>query len=232
MSDAYLRARSALIAPTARIAKAEAGTPPGAPVLAAAPDGEAAGTSHFSTADAAGNVAAMTSTIEAPFGSGVVVDGYMLNNELTDFNLVPDENGRPTANRVQPGKRPRSSMAPMIVYAPHGRPLLSVGAAGGATIIAQVAKAIIGVVDWKLSAQEAIALPQLVAIGDNVRVEKGTFLEAMTPALTALGHKVTATGLPLKANAVEWTPQGWRGGADPRSEGESINFGQAVLAPK
>lgn len=231
MSDAYLAERSSLIAADRRMAKAEAGNPPGAMNIAAAPDTEVAGTSSFSVADAAGNVAAMTSTIEAPFGSGVLVDGYVLNNELTDFNLVPDVDGVPTANRVEPGKRPRSSMAPMIAYDAAGRPVLSIGAAGGATIIAQVAKAMIGVLDWKMSVQEAIAMPQLVAMGDLVRVEKGTRLEAMAPALEALGHKVQATALPLKANGVEWTAQGWRGGADPRSEGESLAFGQAVLNP-
>lgn len=231
MSDAYLAERSSLIAADKRMAKAEAGTPPGAMNIAAAPDTEVAGTSSFSVADAAGNVAAMTSTVEAPFGSGVLVDGYVLNNELTDFNLVPNAEGKPTANRVEPGKRPRSSMAPMIAYDSSGRPVLSIGAAGGATIIAQVAKAMIGVLDWKMSVQEAIAMPQLVAMGDLVRIEKGTSLEALAPGLEALGHKVQATGLPLKANGVEWTAQGWRGGADPRSEGESLAFGQAVLQP-
>lgn len=231
MSESYLAERSSLIAADRRMAKAEAGNPPGAMNIAAAPDTEVAGTSSFSVADAAGNVAAMTSTVEAPFGSGVLVDGYVLNNELTDFNLVPDVDGVPTANRVEPGKRPRSSMAPMIAYDSAGRPVLSIGAAGGATILAQVAKAMIGVLDWKMSVQEAIAMPQLVAMGDLVRVEKGTRLEALAPALEALGHKVQATALPLKANGVEWTAQGWRGGADPRSEGESLAFGQAILNP-
>ncbi len=231
-SDAYLAGRSALISPTARIADAEPGRPVGAPALAAACDNEVPGTSSFSVADAAGNVAAMTSTIEAPFGAGLVVDGYVLNNELTDFNLVPTEACKLTLNRVEGGKRPRSSMSPTIVYDEQGKPVVSIGAAGGATIIAQVAKALIGVLDWKMSVQDAIAMPQLVAMGDTIRVEKGTNLETMIPALTALGHKVQATSLPLKANGVEWTPQGWRGGADPRSEGESLAFDQAVLEPK
>ena len=231
MSDAYLADRSSLIAPDKRMAAAPAGNPPGAMNIAEAPDTEVAGTSSFAVADAAGNLASMTSTVEAPFGSGLIVDGYVLNNELTDFNAVPQVDGKPTANRVEGGKRPRSSMAPMIAYDAAGKPVLAVGAAGGATIIAQVAKAMIGVLDWKLSVQEAIAVPQLVAMGDLVRVEKGTSLEALTPALEQLGHKVQATGLPLKANGVEWTASGWRGGADPRSEGESLAFGQAVLNP-
>ncbi|MFC3712468.1 gamma-glutamyltransferase [Sphingoaurantiacus capsulatus] len=232
MSDSYMTERSSLIAADKRMATAPAGNPPGAMNIASAPDTEVAGTSSLSVADAAGNVVAMTSTIEAPFGSGVLVDGYVLNNELTDFNLVPDVDGVPTANRVQPGKRPRSSMAPMIAYDAAGKPVLSIGAAGGATIIAQVAKAMIGVLDWKMSVQDAIAMPQVVAMGDLVRLEKGTDLEALAPALTAMGHKVQITGLPLKANGVELAPQGWRGGADPRSEGESLAFGQALLEPK
>lgn len=232
MSDAYLARRAALISPSARMANAEPGTPAGAPKFAAACDSEVAGTSSFSVADAAGNVAAMTSTVEAPFGAGLVVDGYVLNNELTDFDIVPSLNCRMSLNSVGPGKRPRSSMAPTIVYDAQGRPVVSIGAAGGATIIAQVAKALIGVLDWKMSVQDAIAMPQLVAMGDLVRVEKGTSLEGMIPALERFGHKVQAVDLPLKANGVEWTKSGWRGGADPRSEGESLAFGQAVLEPK
>ena len=116
------------------------------------------GTSHFVATDRAGNVATLTSTIESVFGSGLMVNGYYLNNELTDFNIVPAVNGVPVANRVEAGKRPRSSMSPTIVFSPDGRVRLAVGAAGGATIIAQVAKAIIAVVDWQLSAQAAIAL--------------------------------------------------------------------------
>lgn len=231
MSDSYLAERSSLIAADKRIAKAEAGTPPGAMAIAEAPDTEAAGTSSFAVADAAGNLASMTSTIEAPFGSGVVVDGYALNNELTDFNAVPDEDGKPTANRVEGGKRPRSSMSPMIAYDASGKPVLAIGAAGGTTILAQVAKAMIGVLDWKMSVQEAIAMPQLIAMGDLVRIERGTSLETMVPALEQMGHKVQVTALPLKANGVEWTAAGWRGGADPRSEGESLAFEQAVLNP-
>jgi gamma-glutamyltranspeptidase/glutathione hydrolase len=222
MSDAYLAARSATISPDMAQPKVSFGTPPGAPALAAAGyDPEIAGTSHFSVADAQGNVVSMTSTVESVFGSGLVTDGHVLNNELTDFNFVATgSNGKPSANRVEGGKRPRSSMAPTIVYAPDGKPMLAIGAAGGSTIIAQVAKAVIGAVDWGLSAQAAIALPQLMGSGETVRVEAGTAAEGLIEPLKAKGHAtVTAGGFPLKANAVERAPGGWRGGADPRSEG-------------
>src|SRR5213080_392740 len=134
-----------------------------------------------------------------------MVSGYYLNNELTDFNIVPDNNGCPTANRVAGGQRPRSSMSPTIVWGPDRRVRLAIGAAGGATIPAQVLKAIIGVIDWHLTAQQAIALPVIFAPGtDTVYVERGTYLEAMVPQLQRLGHQVKAIPPGFKANAVEW----------------------------
>ncbi|MFM2372223.1 MAG: hypothetical protein RIS85_1945, partial [Pseudomonadota bacterium] len=128
------------------------------------------------------------------------------------------------ANRVAGGKRPRSSMAPTLVYGPDGALRLAVGAAGGSTIPAQVAKAIIGVIDWNLSARDAIALPTVFAPGgDTVFVEKGTTLEAMIPALVQLGHaKVIARSPSFKANAIEKVGGKWRGAADPRSEGAAV----------
>ena len=219
----YLARRSALIAPDATMARAEAGLPAGAVPAAAPLEAVERGTSHFVATDRAGNVASLTSTIESPFGSGLMVNGFYLNNELTDFSLVPTVDGVPVANRVEGGKRPRSSMAPTIVFGPDGRVRLAVGAAGGATIIAQVAKAIIGVIDWRLTAQDAIALPVLFAPGDTVSVEQGSAHEAMIPALTALGHARIAVRPPsFKANAVEWRGGRWLGAADPRSEGASV----------
>jgi gamma-glutamyltranspeptidase/glutathione hydrolase len=131
-------------------------------------------------------------------------------------------NGQPVGNRVEGGKRPRSSMSPTIVYGPDGKVRIAIGAAGGVTIIAQVAKALIGVIDWNLSAQEAIALPQIIGIGDRVSVEQGTWLEGMIPELAALGLKPEPRPAGFKANAIERTPDGWRGAADPRSEGVAL----------
>jgi gamma-glutamyltranspeptidase/glutathione hydrolase len=153
-----------------------------------------------------------------------MVSGYYLNNELTDFNLAPNKKGCPTANRVEGGKRPRSSMSPTIVWGPDGHVRLAVGAAGGATIPAQVLKAIIGVIDWHLTAQQAIALPVIFAPGgDTVFVERGTYLETMAPQLEALGHKVQVRDPSFKANAIEWVNGRWAGAADPRSEGAAVS---------
>ena len=225
MDPTYLARRSALISPDKTIASVTAGQPAGAPklVCTTGPVPER-GTSHFVAVDAQGNVASETSTIEDIFGSGLMVSGYYLNNELTDFNIVPDKDGCLTANRVQAGKRPRSSMSPTIVWDPKGHVRLAVGAAGGPTIPAQVLKAIIGVIDWHLSAQQALALPVIFApTGDTVYVERGTFLETMVPQLQALGHTVSVRNPGFKANAVEWVDGHWAGAADPRSEGAAVS---------
>jgi gamma-glutamyltranspeptidase/glutathione hydrolase len=218
----YLAQRSALIAPDRALPSVAAGTPAGAPRVTAGREAVEAGTSHFVAVDRWGEVASLTSTIESVFGSGLTVNGYYLNNELTDFSIVPTVDNQWVANRVQGGKRPRSSMSPTIVYGPDGKVRLAVGAAGGATIIAQVAKAIIGVVDWNMTAQAAIAAPTLFAPGGTVFIERGTSLEAITPALRAMGHQVEAREPGFKANAIEWRDGRWIGAADPRSEGAAV----------
>lgn len=222
----YLAERSQQIAPDRTIDKALPGTPAGAPLAQAdsvTPD--IPSTSHFVAIDRAGQVVSQTSTIESAFGSGLIVNGYYLNNELTDFSLAPEVDGKPVANRVEAGKRPRSSMAPTLVYGPDGKLRLAVGAAGGATIPVQVLRAVIGVIDWKLSAQDALALPVLFAPGgQTVYVEQGSALEAMIPALKALGHpEVTPRDMPLKANAIEAIDGKLAGAADPRSEGRAVS---------
>ena len=222
LDPAYLAARSALISADGTMASVGAGAPRGAPRRVPAPPGEKAGTTSLTVADSAGNVAEVTTTIESPFGSGLSVEGTMLNNELTDFDIVPEKDGYLAANRVEGGKRPRSSMAPTIVYGPDGKVRIAIGAAGGATIIAQVAKALIAVLDWKMSAQDAIALGLVFSPGDTATLERGTELEAMAPALRALGHKVQVAPLGLKANAVEYVAGRWVGAADPRSEGAAV----------
>jgi gamma-glutamyltranspeptidase/glutathione hydrolase len=227
MDAGYLASRSALIDPARTLPNAQAGAPPGAIAMriAPAPKQPEHGTSHFVVADRSGDVVTYTSTIESSFGSGIVVNGYYLNNELTDFSFVPAKDGIPVANRVEGGKRPRSSMAPTIVYGPDGHIRLALGAAGGSTIPAQVAKIVIGVIDFHLSAQDAIALPMIVSPGDTLYVERGTFLEAMIPQLNALGHADVRTQSPgtYKANAIEWAEGRWAGAADPRSEGVAVS---------
>jgi gamma-glutamyltranspeptidase/glutathione hydrolase len=224
MDPAYLASRSAMILPDKTLAGVTAGNPTGAPAACPQPVQPERGTSHFVVVDKWGDVASDTSTIESSFGSGLMVNGYYLNNELTDFSFVPQKDGCPIANRVEGGKRPRSSMSPTIVYGPDGHVRLAIGAAGGSTIPAQVAKAIIGVIDFHLTAQQAIALPEIVAMNDTVRLESGTFLADMAPQLRAMGHQIDF--LPpgtFKANGIEWVNGRWQGGADPRSEGVAVS---------
>lgn len=219
----YIASRSKLIDPAKTMTSIAAGTPPGAPKRVLAKVQEVAGTTDLAVTDGAGNIVEVTTTVEGPFGSGLAVDGAILNNQLTDFDIVPVKDGYLVANRVEGGKRPRSSMAPTIVFGPDGKVRLAVGAAGGSTIIAQVAKAIVGVIDWKLSAQDAIGLGLLYAPGKTAIAEQNTQLDAMLPALRALGEDVRPAPLGLKANAIERVGGRWVGAADPRSEGVAMD---------
>jgi gamma-glutamyltranspeptidase/glutathione hydrolase len=215
----YLSQRSALIAPDRRLPKAEAGVPPGAPLARGdGPEEPEQGTSHFAVVDAEGNVVSYTSTIEGPFGSGLFHRGFFLNNELTDFTLTPEADGKPVANRVEGGKRPRSSMAPTIVYDADGKVVLVIGAAGGPTIPVTVARAIIGVLDFHLGVQDALALPFAMAFGDILLIEEGSALVGMQEALAALGHKgIRIAPAPIKANALGRRPDGrWEVATEPR----------------
>lgn len=222
LDPAYLAKRSQLISLDKTLPDYEAGDPPGAKPRTAALSGEVAGTTNFVAADGKGDVVTMTSTVEGPFGSQINVDGFMLNNELTDFTFAPEQDGAPVANRVEAAKRPLSSMAPSIVYAPDGKLLMAVGSAGGKQIIMHVFRAIVGVIDFGLSAQAAIDLPNIYFGSGAVLVEKGTTLAAMAPALTQLGHTVTIADITSKLTAVQRTPAGWVGAADPRSEAVAL----------
>jgi len=224
IDPAYMRRRSALISPVHALGRYEAGTPPGAPARTPVTAQEVPGTTHFIAVDGSGDIVSMTSTVEGAFGSQLLVHGFFLNNELTDFDFAPEKDGAPVANRVEPGKRPRSSMAPTIVYDERGKPVFTVGAAGGATIIMQVTKALIAHIDWGLDARDALGLGLVFFNRDGLVLEQDTALEGMKPALEGLGHKVSIGKLPLKANAAERLPDGsWRGAADPRSIGVALN---------
>ncbi len=215
----YLAARSGLISPDTTLAKAEAGVPPGAPLARGdGPEEPENGTTHFSVVDAAGNAVSYTSTIEGAFGSGLVWGGFYLNNELTDFTLTPEADGKPVANRVKGGKRPRSSMAPTIVYDAEGKVVLVIGAAGGPTIPVTVTRAIIGVLDFGLGAQDALALPFAMAFGDTLLIEESSALVALKADLEALGHKGIRVGpAPIKANALGRRADGsWEVATEPR----------------
>ena len=231
LSPVYLASRSALISPDHSLVSIAAGTPPGAPPRTRATPAEVPGTTDLAVTDGHGNVVEVTTTVEGVFGSGLSVDGTILNNELTDFDIVPAQGGYLVANRVEGGKRPRSSMAPTIVYDAQGKVRLAIGAAGGPTIIAQIAKALVGVLDWHLSAQDAIATGLIFAPGETAYAEQGTELDAMLPALRGLGEKIVSVPLGLKANAVERVNGRWIGAADPRSEGVSMDTLGHIVAP-
>jgi len=217
----YLAERSRLISSERSLGLVTAGKPAGAPLALADGDEPAEhGTSHFAAVDSNGTLVSYTSTIESAFGSGLMANGFYLNNELTDFSRTPrGDDGKLVANRVEGGKRPRSSMAPTVVWDPQGRPVLAVGAAGGSTIPVQTARAIIGYVDFGLSPLDSIGLPFLMAMGDTVLLEKGSWLEGAADRFRALGHsKLTIRPAPVKAGAVGRTPAGWQAARDPRVE--------------
>jgi gamma-glutamyltranspeptidase/glutathione hydrolase len=175
---------------------------------------EGVGTSHFSIVDAEGNVVSMTTTIEATFGSRIMVRGFLLNNELTDFDFVPG-----SANQVAPGKRPRSSMAPTVVFDAAGEVRVAVGSPGGPNIINYVAKALIGMLDWKLDIQSALELPNFGSRNGPTLLERSTSYEALQGELEKRNHLVELAPLTSGLHGIERVPGGWRGGADPRREG-------------
>ena len=218
----YLATRSVLISPTKIIDDPQPGKPAGASItLVDGNEPDENGTSHFAVVDRNGTMVSYTSTIEGPFGSGLMSGGFYLNNELTDFSRSPEVGGKLVANRVEGGKRPRSSMAPTVVWDPQGRPLLAIGAAGGSTIPIQTARSIIGVIDFNLSAENALGMPYVMAFGDTVIVEEGTWLEDAIPVFTQLGHtRVVAQQAPAKAGAVLRTEAGWISARDPRLGGK------------
>ena len=217
----YIAGRSSLIDPAKALASVTAGNPPGAPLARA--DGDEPpenGTTHFSVADNDGNAVSYTSTIEGAFGSGLHWGGFYLNNELTDFSLSPEVDGLVVANRVEGGKRPRSSMAPTIVFDQHGEILLVIGAAGGPTIPVQVARSIIGVLDFGMTAEEALGLPLLMAFGSVVITEEGSLAAGIVEELRARGHSDVRLLSPRgKANALLRTAEGWEAASDPRVAG-------------
>ena len=177
------------------------------------------GTSHVTIVDRDGNAVAFTTTIEAPFGAQMMVGGFILNNELTDFSAEPDRDGQPVANRVEPAKRPRSSMSPTFVLDRDRRLVLAVGSAGGQRIIGDTLHALIAMLDWNLSAQAALDLPRLVNMNGPTELEDKGGLPAQAEALRALGHEVQVRGHEGGLTAIRREGDGWQGGADPRRDG-------------
>jgi gamma-glutamyltranspeptidase/glutathione hydrolase len=228
LDPAYLKQRAALIGPRS-MGMAQPGVPGGHPLaLAADPSPPRGATSHISVVDGAGNAVAMTTTIEDMFGARIMVRGFLLNNELTDFSFAPLIDGKPVANRVEPGKRPRSSMAPTLVFdRATGELVATLGSPGGSQIIGYVAKTLVGITDWSLDIGQAIALPNFGSRNGPTEVEKGRISVAVIDSLKARGHDVReidmASGLQgivrVRLPDGRW---GWAGGADPRREGVAL----------
>ncbi|MFQ5973757.1 MAG: gamma-glutamyltransferase [Alphaproteobacteria bacterium] len=222
LDPVYLTARAQLIdASAARETPVPAGNPPWREAAPYAPDGsrELPGTSHIAIIDAEGNAVSMTTTIESAFGSHLMVRGFLLNNELTDFSFRPERDGRPIANRVEAGKRPRSSMAPTVVFDHVGELALVVGSPGGSRIIEYVAKTLIAVLDWGMDIQSAIELAHVANRNGATDLEAGTAAEAFQEALVARGHEVNVGDLNSGLHGIQVTATGLVGGADPRREG-------------
>jgi len=222
----YLRARSRLIAVNRSLGAATPGDPAHrearAPALAWGRDAAAEfpSTSHVAIVDRDGNAVSMTTTIEDGFGSRLMTEGgFLLNNELTDFSFAPTEAGKPVANRVEGGKRPRSSMSPTIVYDRAGRVAIVAGSPGGSAIINYVVKTLLGIIDWKLDPQAAVALPNFGSRNGPTELEKDTEVVALEPRLRALGHATRVMDQTSGLQAIVRTRDGFIGGADPRREG-------------
>ncbi len=222
VDPAYLTGRAALLAGPAALDEVAPGAPEFDHALNWADDAaiEFPSTSHISIVDTYGNVLSMTTTIENGFGSRLMTNGFLLNNELTDFSFRSHRDGVPIANRVEPGKRPRSSMSPTIVMQ-DGAPVLAIGSPGGSRIIGYVAKSIIAWADWGMDVQQAVALPHLVNRFGTYDVEAGTSAEALSEALAGAGYEVNARDLTSGLHAIEIS-DGLHGGADPRREGIAL----------
>jgi gamma-glutamyltranspeptidase/glutathione hydrolase len=223
----YLDARAKLINPTTAGPAPAPGKPKGAGVRAPDRTREPGGTTHFVIVDKDGDAVSMTTTVESIFGDGRMVHGFFLNNQLTDFSFSPkDPDGAPAANAVAGGKRPRSSMAPAVVLDKQGRLVEVVGSPGGPSILAFNLKALVATLDWKFPMQQALALPNLIAAGNFYASEPEKFPPGVVDQLAAKGVKVQGGpfGEGSGLHGIEVTPNGLRGGADPRREGVAKGY--------
>jgi gamma-glutamyltranspeptidase/glutathione hydrolase len=222
----YVRQRSALIDPEHAIGNVAAGVPMPAAASnwAPSPVTELTSTSHFSIVDAYGGAVSMTTSVQGAFGSQLMVGGFVLNNQLTDFAFQPEQAGRPVANRAEGGKRPLSSMTPSMVFGPDGELKLLIGSPGGTRIIGFVAQAIISVLDFDMNIQDAVAAPHYLSRGGAVELEQDSGLDQYADALRAMGHQVALRDLNsgLHGIAIDYTDSGrvLYGGVDPRREGK------------
>jgi gamma-glutamyltranspeptidase/glutathione hydrolase len=220
----YVRSRAGLVSPDKSMGRAKPGDPPHKRAQLLAPsDGIEHGTSHISVIDGNGDAVSMTTTIEDGFGSRLMTKGgFLLNNELTDFSFLAQEDGKPVANRVEGGKRPRSSMAPTLVFDAFGRLYAVVGSPGGSQIIGFVAKTLVALLDWKMDPQNAVDLANFGSRNGPTELEAGTEAEPWKAALEAKGHEVRLLEMTSGIQAIVKTPEGFVGGADGRREGVAI----------
>ncbi len=220
LEPAYLQQRAQQIGARS-MGYARPGLPQGAHAFSAGEDREAAGTTQVSVVDTQGNAVSLTSSIESQFGSRIFVRGFLLNNQLTDFSFVPRTHEGWVANRVEGGKRPRSSMAPTLVFDAQGQLTHVLGSPGGPAIINYVAKTLVGLLDWKLDVQAAIDLPNVGSTNGPTFIERGSAWEDLGDALSARGHVLSFRPMTSGVHAIERIANGWRGGADPRREGQA-----------
>jgi len=228
MSPAYVAARAALIDPAAAMQRVTHGVPAAAAAVNFAPSPltELTSTSHFSIVDRFGDAVSMTTSVQGAFGSQLMVGGFILNNQLTDFAFVPESDGRPVANAPAPRKRPLSSMSPTVVLDAQGRLKMLIGSPGGTRIINFVTQALVGVLDFGLDIDAAVAAPHFLSRGGPIELEERTTLLEHADALRALGHDVVERNLNsgLHGIVVEYSADGrtlW-GGVDPRREGLAL----------
>jgi len=219
----YLRGRAGLIDPQRAHGVRPAGTPDGADVsLGPGRALERPSTTHLAVVDRDGNAVSMTASIEAAFGSRLMSGGFLLNNQLTDFSFLPEADGALVANRVEPGKRPRSSMSPLIALDEQGDFVMAIGSPGGSRIIGYVAKATVAALDWGLDMNAAIALANVVNRNGETEVEEIEAADQLADALAEYGHEISRVRLTSGLHGILVTEDGLTGGADPRREGVAL----------
>ncbi|KXJ60315.1 MAG: gamma-glutamyltransferase [Alteromonas sp. Nap_26] len=222
INTAYLERRAEGIEVDKKWRRARAGQPYAEANVALGMSMELPNTSHVSIVDKDGNAVSMTTSIEFMFGSGLMVEGFLLNNQLTDFSFSPTQDRFPVPNRVEPGKRPRSAMSPTMVFDKDNNLEVVVGSPGGSRIVSYVAQTLIGVLDFGLDIQQAINLPKITNRNDYTALEKGTPLEKLEAPLTALGHNVKVIDLNSGLHGIQFKSGKLIGGADPRREGIAV----------
>jgi gamma-glutamyltranspeptidase/glutathione hydrolase len=215
----YLERRARLIDPRRSMGIASPGELPTGHVLADDDAPELPATTHVSIVDRAGNAVALTSSIESAFGSRIQVGGFLLNNQLTDFSVTAERDGKPVANRLEPGKRPLSSMAPTLVFDAGGRIVAVLGSPGGSRIINYVARTLVALLDGRLDPADAVALPHVGNRNGATEIERGRVPDALALELERRGHKLQRTDMTSGLHLIMRTADGWVGAVDPRREG-------------